>query len=307
MIEIVAMPQSVAHAQQLINLGVNTLVIGEDTYGLRLPYNFLPTELKQVVNLGKETGTKIIVACNAIFHNEGIAKIQEYLPFLADLDVDAILLGDPGVVQTMRNLNLNIPYLYDGQVITTTSSHINFWAKRGAVGAVLAREIPLAEMAIVAKKSVVPVEAQVYGTTCIHQSKRLLLQNYYQFVEHDGHETDRDKPLYLSEPRKDETHYAIYEDRNGTHIFANNDLNLMVHLNTLFELGVTSWKLDSLFIPGDAYAEIVSLFIQAKEAILSGQWDDELAQVLSVQVRTLHPVQRGLDTGFLLMDPKTIQ
>lgn len=307
MIDIVVTPQSVAHARELIDLGANTLVIGEDTFGLRLPYNFSKDEQREVVALGKETGTRVIVSCNAIFHNEGIDKLREYLPFLAELNVDAILLGDPGVVQTMRNLGLAIPFLYDGQVLTTTSRHINFWAKRGGVGAVLAREIPLPELEVVARESVVPVEVQVYGTTCIHQSKRLLLKNYARFVEHDDIKSDRQTPLYLSEPRKNETHYSIYEDINGTHVFSNNDLNLMAHLQTIYALGVKSWKLDSLFIPAEVYSEIVKLFIEAKTLILNNQWNDAAAQALSDKVRAVHPAQRGLDTGFLLMDPKSIQ
>ena len=89
---------------------------------------------------------KVNVAVNAIFHNEGIAKVPEYLQFLKSINVDMITVGDPGVVQIMKNPEYSIPYYYDAAVLVTSSRQVNFWAKRGAIGAVIAREIPRAEM-----------------------------------------------------------------------------------------------------------------------------------------------------------------
>lgn len=306
MIEIIATPKSVEHAQELIDLGVNTLLIGEDRFGLRLPCDFSREEQAKIIQLGKDNKVKVLISLNAMFHNEDIEAVKEYIPFLYELNVDAILLGDPGVVQTMRNLKMEMPYIFDAQVMTTTSRQINFWAKRGAIGGVVAREVPLEELKVVAKNSIVPVEILVYGTTCIHQSLRPLVENYLHFIEHPGKEVDRDKPLYLSEPMKKNTQYPIYEDCNGTHIFANNDLNLMEQVDELYDIGLYTWKLDGLFIPKETYDQVIQLFIQAKEAILDGTWTKELGHSLSLKVRELHPKHRGLDTGFLNIDPKSI-
>lgn len=74
-------------------------------------------------------------------------------------------------------------------------------AKKGASGAVLAREVPFEEMKELCKTVDVPVEVLVYGATCIHQSKRPLLQNYYNFTQQEE-DKSKERGLFLSEPKK---------------------------------------------------------------------------------------------------------
>lgn len=46
----------------------------------------------------------------------------------------------------------------------------------------------------------VPAEILVYGATCIHQSKRPLIQNYYNYTKNDKGVT-KDEGLFISEPK----------------------------------------------------------------------------------------------------------
>ena len=91
-------------------------------------------------------------------------------------------------------------------------------------------------MTVLAPQLTIPAEVLVYGATCIHQSKRPLLQNYHNYTQQED-EKSRERGLFLSEPKKEDTHYSIYEDSHGTHIFANNDINLMNELQSLLKRG----------------------------------------------------------------------
>lgn len=302
MVELIATVESLQQAEDLLDAGVDILYFGEDQFGLRLPHSFSREEQKELVALAHKKGKKVSIAVNAIFHNEGIEKVPEYLQFLKSINVDTITVGDPGVVQIMKNPDLFIPYRYDAQVIVTSSKSINFWAKRGAVGAVVAREVPRDSLEILARESLVPVEFLVYGATCIHQSKRPLLQNYYNYIGKNESVT-RDRGLFLSEPRKPESHYSIYQDSNGTHIFASNDVLLAKHLQDLDDMGVAQFKLEGIFSPGANFVKIAKLFVNARDQIEAGTFDAIAAQKLEEDVRTLHPANRGLDTGFFLYEP----
>ena len=57
--------------------------------------------------------------------------VPEYLTFLKEINVDKITLGDPGIVFIMQRDGLEIPYVYDGETLVTSSRQINFWSKRG--------------------------------------------------------------------------------------------------------------------------------------------------------------------------------
>ena len=307
MLEIITTIESMKQAEELLEAGVDTLYFGEERFGLRLPASFTREEQRELVALAHRYGKKVNIAVNGIIHPEKMKKVPEYLQFLKEINVDMITVGDTGIIYTMRkNPELSIPYVFDAETLVTSARQINFWAKKGAISAVLAREVPFDEMKEMENKLQIPVETLVYGATCIHQSKRPLLQNYYNYTQQDE-KKDRERGLFLAEPKKEDTHYSIYEDSHGTHIFANNDINLSNELPQLYAHHFRSWKLDGVFTPGEAFVEITKLFVEAKKALLADTWTETLAQEMTNKIIGLHPTNRGLDTGFFYIDPESIK
>ncbi|HAW7106994.1 TPA: U32 family peptidase, partial [Enterococcus faecalis] len=158
MIELIATAESVEQAVELLATGVDTLYIGEETFGLRLPVSFTRDEQREIVKRAHEMGKQVLVAVNGIMHPEKMKLVPEYLTFLKEINVDKITLGDPGIVFIMQRDGLEIPYVYDGETLVTSSRQINFWSKRGAIGAVLAREVPFEEMVAMEENLAVPAE-----------------------------------------------------------------------------------------------------------------------------------------------------
>ncbi|WP_438804680.1 peptidase U32 family protein [Oceanobacillus saliphilus] len=304
--ELVATAESTIQAKALLAAGVDTLYIGEERFGLRLPNAFTREEIAELTEWAHRHNKQIRVAVNAIMHNDMIKDVIPYLAFLEEIGVDSITVGDPGVIHLLRTKGISLPYQYDAQTLVTSSNQINFWAKRGAIGAVLARELTAVELKEIAAQVTVPVEVLVYGATCIHQSKRNLLKNYFGFVE-QAYATEKERGLFISEPKNKDTHYSIYEDLHGTHIFATNDISLMDKLGELAEAGLTQWKLDGIFTKGDDFVSIAKLFVEAKEAITSEKYTEDLYEKLAMQLKTFHPAERGLDEGFYEKDPSEIQ
>ncbi|KRK33884.1 peptidase U32 family protein [Loigolactobacillus bifermentans] len=298
---------SVQQAEALLAAGVDTLYLGESEFGLRLPADIHQADLKTIVPMAHAAGKKVTVAVNAIFHNDRIEKVRAYLHVLADLKVDAVTIGDPGAIHVLQQEVPELAYIYDAEVVVTSAQQVNFWARHGATGAVIAREVPYGELVTMAPELTVPGEIQVYGATCIHQSGRPLLHNYFDFVKDHQDRADRQRGLFIAIPQHQNDHYSIYEDRNGTHIFANNDLNLMTKLDQLYQLGLTNWKLDGLFTDETQFVAIAKAFVAAKQALAAGTWTPALAAELSQQVVANQPVNRGLDTGFYEIDPSEVQ
>ena len=304
MIELIATAESMAQAEELLAVGVDTLYIGEEDFGLRLPYSFSREEQKALIDLAHANGKKVNVAINGIMHPDKMKKIPEYLAFLADVKPDHVVVGDTGVIYLLQEYDL--PYIYDAETLVTNARQINFWQKKGAVGAVLAREGPFEEMQRLSQHVEVPVEVLVYGATCIHQSKRPLLDNYFNYTK-QSESTSKERGLFISEPKKAETHYSIYEDQHGTHIFADNDLNLIKELSELNQAGYQTWKLDGLFTPGANFVAIAKVFAEAKAAIETNSWDDAMVDNAQQEIQKYHPVGRGMDTGFYHLDPTAIK
>lgn len=249
----------------------------------------------------------MIVAVNALMHQDMMDRIKPFLDFLEEIKTDYITVGDAGVFYVVNRDGYSFKTIYDASTMVTSSRQINFWGqKAGASEAVLAREIPSAELFKMPEILEIPAEVLVYGASVIHHSKRPLLQNYYNFTHIDDEKT-RKRDLFLAEPSDPESHYSIFEDNHGTHIFANNDLDLMTKLTELVEHGFTHWKLEGLYTPGQNFVEIAKLFIQARGLIQEGNFSHDQAFLLDEEVRKLHPKNRFLDTGFYDYDPDMVK
>ncbi len=108
----------------------------------------------------------------------------------------------------------------------------------------------------------IPCEVLLHDTSVIHHSKRPLLQNYYNFTHIDDEKTHK-RDLFLAEPSDPESHYSIFEDNHGTHIFANNDLDLMIKLTEEVAWLYSRWTRRGLHSPGQNFVDCKKLFPQA--------------------------------------------
>ena len=62
MIELIATAESVDQAKALIATGVDTLYIGEEPFGLRLPASFTHEEIEEMTQFAHQHGRKVHVA-----------------------------------------------------------------------------------------------------------------------------------------------------------------------------------------------------------------------------------------------------
>ncbi|WP_413473826.1 peptidase U32 family protein [Streptococcus parauberis] len=303
---ITATAESIEHVKALLSLGVDRIYVGEKDYGLRLPHNFTYDELREIATIVHAAGKELTVACNALMHQGMMDAIKPFLDLMKEIQVDYLVVGDAGLFYVNKRDGYNFKLIYDTSVFVTSSRQVNFWGQHGAVQTVLAREIPSAELFTLAENVEFPAEVLVYGASVIHHSKRPLIENYYNFTHIDD-ETTRERGLFLAEPGDAESHYSIYQDNHGTHIFINNDIDMMTKLEELHSHNLNNWKLDGIYCPGDNFLAITKLFIEARELILAGEFSQEKAEELDQELKRLHPKGRDLDTGFYEFDPKTVK
>lgn len=306
LIELIATTESLDQARQLLQAGVDKLIVGEEVFGLRIPGYLRDEEIAELVELAHALDKEIILAANAILHNDKIELARPFLKRMKALGVDKLMVGDTGLIQILKDPEYYIPYIYDASVLVTSSGQINFWKKYGAVAALVAREVPLVELEELLPKAEIPILVQVYGATCIHQSKRNLLENYFNYIDKEPLDFSK-RHLNLSEPGKDDSHYSIYQDSHGTHIFANKDINLIHQLPQLHSLSADNWFLDSIFTPAEDFVHIVESFDKARQLIEDGRWDDTNATLLEQDIRQYHPTNREMDTGFFLYEAGKVQ
>ncbi|BCU52475.1 protease [Staphylococcus auricularis] len=301
MTELLVTPKSVGHIETLIDKGADAFVLGEQKFGLRLAGEFNRDAMEEAVDLIHRHGKKAYAAVNGIFHNYHLNALEDYIRFLHEIRVDRIIFGDPAVVMYVKNEQNPISLHWDAETLVTNYFQCNYWGKKGASRAVLARELSLEEILNIKAHANVEIEVQVHGMTCMFQSKRMLLGNYYTFQDRQMkiQRSDDDHDLLLYDEER-ENMYPVFEDYNGTHIMSPNDICLIEELEPLFEAGIDALKIDGVLqteeyinVCTEQYREAIDLYEEDPEA-----YDDEKFMLVD-PIEAIRPEHRPFDEGFL--------
>ena len=303
--ELLVTPQSVEHVKALLDAGADAFVIGEQKFGLRLAGDFTVAEIEEATKLIHAAGKKVYVAVNAIFHNDRLDALDAYLKEIASIGVDALIFGDPAVIVAVRELGITIPLHWNPETIATNWFQVNYWGERGSKRAVLARELSVDEVIEIKENTKHEIEVQVHGMTCMFQSKRSLLGNYFLYRDQAMEIENRkeSKNMFLHDKER-KNKYPIYEDLNGTHIFSPNDMCIIEELSELFEAGIDSFKIDGILHSFDYVVSVTKLYRQAIDTYFDQGEDayDDIKSELFEQVEAIQPALRPLDTGFVFKE-----
>jgi len=298
--ELLVTPLSVNDILPLMEAGADAFVVGEQRYGLRLAGEFNREDVQKAIELAHSKGKKVYVAMNAIFHNEKIAELSDYIQFVSAAKADAIIFGDPAVLMTAREIAPEMKLHWSTETTGTNWFTCNYWGQKGAKRAVLAREINMDAIVETKENAEVEIEIQVHGMSCMFQSKRSLLGNYYEYQGKvlEVENRNMEKNMFLHDKER-ENKYPIFEDENGTHIMSPSDICIIDELQEMLEAGVDSFKIDGILKSSEyilavtkAYREAIDLFSEDPDA-----YEDKKDELLAA-IEEIQPANRSLDTGF---------
>ncbi|WP_462412304.1 peptidase U32 family protein [Neobacillus sp. Marseille-QA0830] len=302
--ELLVTPISVDDILPLSEAGADAFVIGEQRYGLRLAGEFNREDVKKAIELAHTAGKKVYVAMNAIFHNEKVDELNEYIRFVADVKADAIIFGDPAVLMAARETAPDMKLHWSTETTGTNWYTCNYWGRKGAKRAVLAREINMDAIVETKEQAEVEIEVQVHGMSCMFQSKRTLLGNYfeYQGKAMEIENRKQQKNMFLHDKERSNK-YPIFEDENGTHIMSPNDICIIDELQDMLEAGVDSFKIDGILKSPEyilavtkIYREAIDLYFEDPEL-----YEDKKDELLEA-IEKIQPKNRPLDTGFFFKE-----
>ncbi|MCC3356621.1 peptidase U32 family protein [Bacillus sp. REN16] len=298
--ELLVTPTCIEDIEPLINAGATALIIGEQRYGLRLAGEFNREEIVKATNIAHAHDAKIYVAINAIFHNEKVNELADYVAFLQESKVDAIVFGDPAVLMTVREVAPEMKLHWNTETTATNRYTCNYWGRKGAKRAVLARELNMDAIVEIKENAEVEIEVQVHGMMCMFQSKRSLVGNYFEYQGNvmEIENRKKDKNLFLFDKERD-SKYPIFEDENGTHIMSPNDVCIIDELEDMIDAGVDSFKIEGILKTTEYLLEVTKIYRKAIDLCVENRDEyEDVKDDLLEQLEELQPINRPLDTGF---------
>ncbi|MBQ1613520.1 MAG: U32 family peptidase [Selenomonas sp.] len=302
--ELLAPAGNLEKMKMAVLYGADAVYLGGKAFGLRaFGGNFTYEELKEAVDFAHARGRKVYVTVNIFPHNSDIEKMPDYLRYLQEINVDALLVADLGVFMLCRKLIPDMELHISTQANNTNWATVNAWKELGAKRVVLAREMSLNEIREIRAKCDVDLEMFMHGAMCISYSGRCLLSNYFT-----GRDSNRGScaqscrwKYALVEETRPGKYFPIEEDDRGTYIMNSKDMCLMPHIKDVIESGVDSLKIEGRMKSVHYAASVTkayrmaidSYFADPENFTVKQEWMDELEKVS----------HRAYTTGFYYHQP----
>ena len=302
-IELLAPAGDMERLEMAVAYGADAVYLAGTAFGMRsFAENFTPEELKRAVDLCHKKGVRVHVTCNTMPRNDEVARLPEWLTYLDQVGVDAVILADVGV---MALAGKYAPHVQ--RHISTQASIVNYetaraWHDLGADRVILARELSLDEIREIRAKTPpeLELEAFAHGAMCVSYSGRCLLSNY--MTGRDSNRGACAQPCRyqyaLMEEKRPGEYFPVYEDEKGTYIMNSRDMCTIDHVAQLMDAGLDSLKLEGRAKSAYYAAIVTGAYRHAIDAALAGQpldpvWRDEVE----------HISHRHYSTGFYFGQP----
>ena len=296
-----------------IHYGADAVYCGGKKYSLRAhASNFSDEQMAEAVAYAHERDVKLYVTVNIFAHREDLQGLEKYLRFLKDIQVDGIIISDPGILSLAKEIIPGIPIHLSTQANVTNPANAKFWEAQGVARLNVARELSLTEIAGIRQvlHETTLVEVFVHGALCISYSGRCMLS--YYFTGRDANRGECAHPCrykyVLQEEKRPDQYFPVEEDEHGTYIFNSKDLCLLSKLPQLIGYNVDSLKIEGRMKSVYYVGAVVRIYRAAIDYIAQNieeaQADNRMISLPPVYMEELMKVgTRGYTENFIFGPP----
>ena len=289
--------------EMAVAYGADAVYLAGDTFGMRsFAGNFSPEELRRAADLCRRRGVALHVTCNTMPRNQEVDRLPQWLAWLEDCGVTAVILADVGVLALAKRYAPSVKIHISTQASIVSYQAARAWHDLGADRVILARELTWEEIAEIRAKTPASLEIETFahGAMCVSYSGRCLLSNY--MTGRDANRGACAQPCRyqyaLVEEKRPGEYFPIGEDAGGAFILNSRDMCMIDHVPELMDAG-----LDSLKIEGRAKSAYYAAIVTAayRHAIDAAQAGEPLDPVWRAEVDKVS--HRPYSTGFYYGEP----
>lgn len=276
--------------------GADAVYLSGIAYGARAGAgNFDQEEMKKALKLCHSRGIKVYVTMNTLVKDEEISQALDYVKFLYDLGVDALIVQDIGLAGAIKKL-LPAFALNASTQLTIHNVRTAQWAYEfGFKRVILAREMTLKEISAI-HQAVPELELEVFGhgAICISYSGQCLMSSLI-----GGRSGNRG---YCAQPCR--MTYQLWDDYYGSlsgepsHLLSPRDLNTLNELKELAAAGVVSIKIEGRMRRPEYVASVGRVYRHAIDALETQEGIPAQDQAIVEQV-----FNRDFTPGYLHGNP----
>ena len=248
---------------------------------------------------------------NTLPTNEELRKLPQYIQDAAEAGVDAFIIADLGVLALAKKYAPGVERHVSTQAGITNYEAATVAYELGAKRVVLARELPLTEIAQIRDNCPrdLELEAFVHGAMCMSVSGRCLLSSY--MTGRSGNRGECAQPCRwkyaLVEEHRPGQYMEIGENENGSYILNANDLCTAPFLDLICKAGVDSLKIEGRAKTFYYVASVTSAYRRALDAYLRDPYNDNFELPVDVFEELNRTSHRHYSPGFYFGKEQALQ
>ena len=201
----------------------------------KLPYD----EIKEAVKLAKKQASRIYVTVNIIFHDDDFTGLEEYLIYLDEVGVDAIMVSDVAVLEICNKLNLKLERYISTQTSVLNHEAALFYKELGVSRIVLAREAMKEDIIKIKAETNLELESFIHGAMCSAFSGKCIMSNYTT-----NRDANRGGCAQVCRWHFTATEPISNKKLTSDFQIAAKDLNMVPYFKEMIESGVFSFKIE---------------------------------------------------------------
>ena len=177
-IELLAPAKDLQKAKIAIMYGADAVYVGGKHFSLRSrASNFENEDIKELCEFAKNYNAKVFVTVNIVFHDSDYVGIKEYIKYLNDIGVNAVIISSLALIPIIKDIAPNLECHISTQLSSLNRAAVETLKEFGADRVVLGREASMTEIEHIASKVDIPLEVFIHGGMCSNYSGRCVLSN----------------------------------------------------------------------------------------------------------------------------------
>jgi len=161
-----------------VNAGADAVYISGKSFGARkYAKNFDGEELKKAVEFCHIRDVKVYLTVNTLVADEEFQALYPYVKELYDMDVDALIVQDIGVLRFLKNNFPDFNVHVSTQMTVHNTNGVKQIQENNVKRVVLSRELTLDEIGKIRKNTSMEIEVFIHGALCISYSGQCLFSS----------------------------------------------------------------------------------------------------------------------------------
>lgn len=266
-IEILAPVGSMESLYAAIANGARAVYLGGKLFNARqYASNFENEELREAVKYAHIRNVRVYVTLNILMDDTELEEAIDYILFLYNIDVDAVIVQDLGLARIIKKLLPDFEIHGSTQMTINNYMGVRFLEDLDFQRVVLARELSVDDIRFIKDKTNLELEGFIHGALCVSYSGQCLMSSIIGGRSGNRGRCAQPCRMTYSIVRLEDGS-VVNKELESKYLLSPKDLNTIDYLEKVIDSGITSLKIEGRMKRPEYAATIVSKYKRVLDSL----------------------------------------